>query len=84
MEHVTAPVKPEDNDAKAAKKQALLAPEEMALYKTLSPYPEHIDTLVRKTNIEPGKLLSLLLQLELKGMVQQMPGKFFAILEPSV
>ncbi|MDX1708076.1 MAG: DNA-processing protein DprA [Desulfobacterales bacterium] len=59
-----------------------LAPEEMDLYQVLGPYPEHIDTIVRKTKIEPGKLLSLLLQLELKGMVQQLPGKLFAILEP--
>jgi DNA processing protein len=83
MEHVTAPVKLEDNDTNAADTKALLAPEEMALYKTLSPYPEHIDTLVRKTNIDAGKLLSLLLQLELKGMVRQMPGKFFVIKEKS-
>ncbi|MDJ0987681.1 MAG: DNA-processing protein DprA [Desulfobacterales bacterium] len=61
---------------------ASLAPEEMELYKILGPYPEHIDAIVRKTSIEPGKLLSLLLQLELKGMVQQLPGKLFAISEP--
>jgi len=64
-----------------AERQSALAPEELAVYKILSPYPEHIDTIVRKAQIEPGKLLSLLLQLELKGMVQQLPGKFFSILE---
>ncbi len=58
-----------------------LPPDELAVYNILSPYPEHIDTIVRKTHIAPGKLLSLLLQLELKGIVQQLPGKFFAILE---
>ncbi len=82
IEHVTAPAKPEDINS-TTKPRAMLAPEETAVYKILSPYPEHIDTIVRKANIEPGKLLSLLLQLELKGMVQQMPGKYFAILEPS-
>ncbi len=61
---------------------ASLAPDELDLFKILSPYPLHIDAIVRKTNIEPGKLLSLLLQLELKGVVQQLPGKLFAILEP--
>lgn len=59
----------------------LLPPDELALYQVLGAYPEHIDTLVRKTGIEPGKLLGLLLQLELKGMVHQLPGKLFAILE---
>jgi len=58
-----------------------LPPDELAVYNILSPYPEQIDTIVRKTHIEPGKLLSLLLQLELKGIVQQLPGKFFAIKE---
>ena len=58
-----------------------LSPEEQPVYDSLSPYPEHIDTLIRRTHIESGKLLSLLLQLELKGIVQQLPGKYFAISE---
>ena len=58
---------------------SLLTPEELAVYKLLSPYPEHIDTIVRKTAIEPGKLLSILLQLELNGMVRQLPGKRFVL-----
>lgn len=56
-----------------------LTPEEIAVYKVLSPYPEHIDTIMRKTAIEPGKLLSILLQLELNGMVNQLPGKRFVV-----
>ncbi|MGD2036865.1 MAG: DNA-processing protein DprA [Desulfobacterales bacterium] len=64
-----------------ARKQSLLAPEERAVCDILSPYPEHIDTIMRKTHIESGKILSLLLQLELKGIVQQLPGKYFALFE---
>ena len=64
-----------------AKRQESLPPEELAVYNNLSPYPEHIDTLIRRTHIESGKLLSLLLQLELKGVVQQLPGKYFALSE---
>jgi len=45
----------------------------------LEPYPIHIDKLVRKISIEPGKLLSILLRLELIGMVRQLPGKFFIL-----
>lgn len=56
-----------------------LTPEEIAVYKVLSPYPEHIDAIVRKTAIEPGKLLSILLHLELNGMVNQLPGKRFVL-----
>ena len=62
-------------------KRPSLPPEELAVYDILSPYPEHIDTIVRKMRIDPGKLLSALLQLELKGIVQQLPGKFFVLVD---
>jgi DNA processing protein len=64
-----------------AQKQLSLPPEELAVYHVLSPYPEHIDNIIRKTHIESGKLLSLLLQLELKGIVHQLPGKYFVLFE---
>jgi DNA processing protein len=64
-----------------ARTQSTLTPEERAICNILSPYPEHIDTIMRKTHIESGKILSLLLQLELKGVVQQLPGKYFALFE---
>ena len=73
---------PEDSvQNHTTQKQLSLPPEELAVYNVLSPYPEHIDNIIRKTHIESGKLLSLLLQLELKGIVQQLPGKYFAIFE---
>lgn len=62
-----------------AENLSLLSPAEQSVYQTLSPYPEHIDSIVHKTTIEPGKLLSILLQLELKGMVTQLPGKLFVL-----
>jgi DNA processing protein len=64
---------------RTAENLSLMTPEELAVYKLLSPYPEHIDTIVRKTTVEPGKLLSILLQLELNGMVKQLPGKRFVL-----
>ncbi|MDX1708752.1 MAG: DNA-protecting protein DprA, partial [Desulfobacterales bacterium] len=63
------------------RKPPSLPPEEQSVYDSLSAYPEHIDTIIRRTHIESGKLLSLLLQLELKGIVQQLPGKYFALFE---
>jgi DNA processing protein len=58
-----------------------LSEEEIRVYRALDPYPMHIDDLTRKISMEPGKLLSLLLKLELNGMVQQSPGKLFSISE---
>ena len=56
---------------------ACLSPEENALMEAVGPYPVHIDELARKLSLAPGKLSSLLLQLELKGSIRQLPGNFF-------
>ncbi len=77
---IDAPKLIKDQDSnRTTQNLSLLTPEELAVHKVLSPYPEHIDTIVRKTTFEPGKLLSILLQLELNGMVKQLPGKRFAL-----
>ena len=55
-----------------------LLPEERIVYDMLGPYPVHIDEMVRDTAMAPGKVLGILLQLELKQLVQQLPGKRFS------
>jgi len=57
----------------------VLSSEEQRVYEVLDPYPIHIDDLVRKMSMEPGKLAGVLLNLELKGLVEQSPGKLFSI-----
>ena len=52
--------------------------EEKRILDELTPYPVHIDCVLRQVPLPPGKVSSLLLQLELKGLVQQSPGKLFA------
>lgn len=54
-----------------------LSPEENALIEAMGPYPVHIDELARKLSLAPGKISGLLLQLELKGSIRQLPGNFF-------
>ncbi len=54
-----------------------LTTKENVLYNHLEDYPIHIDELLRKTEIGIGELLSLLLDMELKGVVRQLPGKMF-------
>jgi DNA processing protein len=60
------------------KRLAFLSDDEVRVYQALDPYPVHVDDLARKISMEPGKLLSMLLKLELNGMVQQSPGKLFS------
>jgi DNA processing protein len=55
-----------------------LSSEESFVFEAIDPYPVHIDDLARKLSIKPGKLSSILLQLELKGIVNQSPGKLFS------
>ena len=54
-----------------------LTPEEKKILNELSPYPIHIDKLVRNLSLSAAQVSSLLLQLELKGLVTQSPGKLF-------
>lgn len=72
--------KPADNKIK---KILRLSPDERLVFESLEPYPVHIDDIARKLSIEAGRLSSILLQLELKGIAQQSPGKFFSATEKS-
>jgi DNA processing protein len=59
-----------------------MTPEEERVFHRLSPYPTHIDDLVRRLALPAGELSSLLLHLELKGLANQSPGKLFSRAEP--
>jgi len=58
-------------------KKLNLTPDERTIYNHLEAYPMHIDELARKTKLSMGETLSLLLGLELKGLVKHLPGKMF-------
>jgi DNA processing protein len=55
-----------------------LAGGEKVLYGLLGETPLHIDALIRESQLDPGKVSSLLLNLELKGLISQWPGKCFS------
>ena len=54
-----------------------LNPEEAALLAYLDVYPRTIDEIVRESGFTPQKTSELLLLLELKGMVEPLPGKCY-------
>lgn len=56
-----------------------LAPQEAALYTLLAESPLHIDEIIVKSALTVGEVSAILLRLELKGAVAQLPGKFFTI-----
>jgi DNA processing protein len=55
-----------------------LTEEEKVLYELLDEAPLHIDMIIRESRMDPGKVSSLLLNLELKGLVSQGSGKCFS------
>ncbi|MEN8807607.1 MAG: DNA-processing protein DprA [Desulfobacterales bacterium] len=70
-------IRPDDRHPPTKKEPPALTTEEAIVCGALEPYPVHIDDLGRKLSMAPGKLASILLQLELNGIVEQSPGNFF-------
>ncbi|MFP4031101.1 MAG: DNA-processing protein DprA [Desulfococcaceae bacterium] len=54
-----------------------LDPDAARLFLALGEDPVHIDELVRALSLDPARLMGLLLELELRGLVAQLPGKRF-------
>jgi DNA processing protein len=50
---------------------------EKTIYDMIGDYPLHIDQITRQGNLAPGKAASILMRMELKGMIRQLPGKVF-------
>ena len=54
-----------------------LTPDEKTVFDAIEDPSSHIDTIVRATQLPIGQVSSVLLMLELKGVLQQLPGKQF-------
>ncbi len=54
-----------------------LPADEKSVYQMLSEEPAHIDLIAQTVSVSTGQALSLLLNLELKGLVKQLSGKMF-------
>ena len=54
-----------------------LTPDEKTVFEAIEVPSSHIDTIVRTTQLPISQVSSVLLMLELKGIVQQLPGKQF-------
>jgi DNA processing protein len=56
-----------------------LSPQEATLYTLLAGSPLHIDDIITKSGLTVSDVSAILLRLELKGAIMQLPGKIFAI-----
>ncbi|MDL1974216.1 MAG: DNA-processing protein DprA [Deltaproteobacteria bacterium] len=55
----------------------VLSSEERLVLEAVTAYPVHIDTITRHLQLDASSVSAMLLQLEIKGVVEQMPGKLF-------
>lgn len=69
--------KPDGVEKKAQPIRPQLTPEEEKVYKILSPEPVHIDRLSATAGMAVHQVSGILMTLELKGVVRQLPGKTF-------
>jgi DNA processing protein len=72
------------NYAYASKKDSYSEPplppleeDERKVFDLLGDYPVHIDEIVREGSMEPGTASAILMRMELKGIIRQLPGKLF-------
>jgi DNA processing protein len=70
---------PYSKEITGSKKMALppLEEDEKRIYDTLGDYPIHIDQIVRYSKMDASRVAGLLTELELKGVIKQLPGKMF-------
>ena len=71
------PVEEKSTPAVQPKTNLNLTPDEQAVLSAIDTSEVHIDQITRVTQLPIGKVSSLLVMLELKGIVQQLPGKQF-------
>jgi DNA processing protein len=64
-------------DSPKTRKPNQLTPEGQNLLKLMDINPVHIDQLIQKSGLPPSQVTSILLELELSGVIKQLPGKMF-------
>ncbi len=50
---------------------------ETKIYELIGDYPIHIDDIARQGNLEPAVVSATLMRMELRGVIRQLPGKYF-------
>ncbi|MCP4672718.1 MAG: DNA-protecting protein DprA, partial [Desulfobacula sp.] len=70
-----------DNDSSLQNKTDNSKLDKYKIINFLEPYPVHIDVLIEKSKINPSKVISQLLDLELEGRVIRQKGDYYSIPE---
>jgi len=54
-----------------------MTPQEETVFQCVTNEPKHIDRIMNECGVAAGKLSAVLIGLELKGLVKQLPGKYY-------
>lgn len=72
------PKKKEEKGEKVVSTEGLKG-EERRIYHLLTTSPQHIDEIIKRSNLSASTAAGLLMTLELKGLLKQLPGKFYVL-----
>ncbi len=70
-------IKPSSRPRRTQAPPAAVGKEEGLVLELIQNGPLHIDSIIERSGLTPAKAASVLLELELKGLVEQRPGKVF-------
>lgn len=56
-----------------------MTPREAAVYELVAQGPRHLDEITQALELTPGEVSAMVLGLELKGMLQQLPGSYYSL-----
>jgi len=59
--------------------RSTLTPREAAVYELVAQGPRHLDEITQALELTPGEVSAMVLGLELKGMLQQLPGSYYSL-----
>lgn len=71
------PVEATSAEERASLFEQTLSPNEKKLYERIGIEPIHVDELVEATGLSSSEALAALCEMEMRGMIRQMPGKQF-------
>jgi len=75
---------PADHEARVQPPLPPLTQEESLVFTCITNQPKHIDGIMAECHTPAGKLSGVLMNLELKGLAKQLPGKYFVRRDASV
>jgi len=59
--------------------RSTLTPREAAVYELVAQGARHLDEITQALELTPGEVSAMVLGLELKGMLQQLPGSYYSL-----